>query len=295
MSQFTVPQSSDPLVPRDFNEWTLNIYGIFKRSGSRIAAMAAVWAVIPVIGGVWTSGGLLEYSERFNTILPAGQTTVTPEQSDRFWDAFAELMGFAALTMLVSLVLAYFTAAGWAAATRLAVTDAAGRPMAFGEALAYGARKGLTLWGWYLLVAVCVFVGTCLCVLPGLYLAVAFALIAPVTILEGGGAAMARSFRLVHARFGKMLGRIVLSFVGAFVVGLVLYTIQALLAGAGLGSSGLGGSSPLDLVVDGVFAMISAIVTAVILVSALLVTYADARGAEDPSATTSAMLERSPA
>lgn len=292
--EFTVPPASDPLVPKDFNDWTLNVYGVFKRSGYRIMGIVALWSLVPVIASVWMSSRLLSVTDSLNNALPAGQTTLTQEQADAMWTEIGEVLTLAGITIVVSLVLAYFTAAGWAAATRVAVTDAAGKPIGFGEAMTYGARKGLAMWGWYLLVSLCVLVGVCLCVLPGLYLAVAFALFAPVVVFEGG-MAMGRSFRLVHNNFGKMLGRIMLSFAAVFVIGLVLYVFQSLLASAGLGSNGLAAGGPLDLFVDGVFALVNAAVTAVILVSGLLITYAEARAAEGGPADTNALLEQSPA
>lgn len=292
-SDMTVPPSSDPLVPRDFNEWTLNVYGIFKRSGYRIMGIVLLWSIIPVVAGVWTSSQLLRITDRLNKALPADQTTLTPAQTETMWAHVTEALSWSGIAVAVSLALSYFTASGWAAALRVAVTDAAGKPIGFGEAMAYGARKGLSMWGWYLLVSLCALVGACLCVLPGLYMAVAFALFAPVVVLEGG-MAMARSFRLVHNAFGKMLGRIALSFAGVLSVGLVLYVLQVLIAGFGLGSDGMSPSSPLDLFTDGVFALASAVLTAVILISGLLVTYAEARAREDGSATTVELLERSP-
>lgn len=291
---FTVPPSSDPLVPKDFNDWTLNVYGIFKRSGYRIMGIAALWSVLSVAAAVWTLSWMMPINDRLNRALPTGQTTLSPDQEAALWSAVVDTLAVFGVYLLGSLLLAYFTSAGWAAATRVAVTDAAGKPIGFGEAMAYGARKGLSMWGWYLLVSLCVLVGICMCVLPSLYVAVAFALFAPVVVLEGG-AAMGRSFRLVHNSFSKMLGRIMLSFAAVFVFGLVLYVFQSLLASAGLGSSGLSAAGPLDLFVDGVFSLINAVMTVVILVSALLVTYAEARAAEGGPADTDTLLEQSPA
>lgn len=285
--------SADPLVPKDFDDWTLNIYGIFKRSGRQMLTVFLLWSIIPAFVSAELSAQISPMTANFDAgVTPGGQGPMTAHEQDAMWAALGGMALFLGLSFLGALALAYFIAAGWAAALRVAVTDAAGKPIGLGEAMAYGARRGLSLWGWYLIAGLCVLAGMLLCVLPGLYLAAVFALFAPVLVFEGGRP-LARSFRLVHGDFRKMLGRISLSFAGAFVVGLVLYVFQSLLAGAGLGSIMQSHFGPVDVAVNAVFALISTVLTAVILVSGLLVTYAEAAAVNGGPASTSQLLQRS--
>ncbi len=71
------------------------------------------------------------------------------------------------------------------------------------ESLRFALRRSLSLLGVGILYSLCVFVGLILCVAPGVYLGVAFALCFPIVLVEriGGIGALRRSQQLVRDRW----------------------------------------------------------------------------------------------
>lgn len=291
--EFTLPGPiSDPLIPKDFSGWFNNVIGVLKRSGLRMAGVMALWSIIPVAGGITANVYVADVATRFDAVIPADSTQpMSQAEMDSVLAALAQLLGIAGVTMAVSAALAYFTSAAWAAMLRIAITDAAGQPISFGQALGYGARRGLVMWGWYLLVLMCALVGLCMCVLPGAYLAVAFALFAPVVVCEGGPA-MARSLRLVHRAFGAMLGRIALLAAAVLGVNVVVSQLQSMLS-LGLVETRVDVTFA-NVAVGGLLDYVIEVVTMVGFAAGLLVTYVESRAGEGTLASTTELLERSP-
>ncbi|GAA4916269.1 hypothetical protein [Stackebrandtia albiflava] len=283
-----VPAGHDPLIPTDFAGWFTAITETLRRSGRRMAAVTALWGVVPTIGGAYSTyltTGVLAEVERTLPENPTGRASAA--DLELVLSALGTFAGVFAALVGVSLLLGYFTLAGIASAMRIAVYDAHGRDLALTDALRFGARRGLRMWGWYLLVSLCVMVGLCLCVLPGMYLAVVFALFVPVAVFEGGGQVLARSLRLVHRSFGAMLGRILL--VGAVCVAVSLLGAQL------LAMTGLAVMSPQDVTVvsvgaEAVVTWVVGVATGMVLAAGLLVTYAETRAGDRDLVTSEQLI-----
>jgi hypothetical protein len=286
--------ASDPLIPHDFSGWLSKVADVVRRSGGRMAGVLALWMLIPLVVGVVSETLMVVYLGHLGGAFPSGSTSsqqLSQSEVDAMFASLGEMLLAAAASMVLSLLLAYFTSAGWAAALRIALTDAAGEPISFGQAMAYGARRGLAMWGWYSLVLMCVLVGLCMCVLPGLYLTVVFALFAPVVVCEGGPA-MARSLRLVHRAFGAMLGRILFLLGAVALFSILIWVFQS---GTGLGVvTDHNDITPLNLVFDGVFGLLSELVVTVVMVAGLLVTYVESRFGEGTVTSTGQLLADAP-
>jgi len=243
-----------------------------------MATVVTLWSLPPVAGGVYATYLTASQLEELNETLPANPSgQASAAEVDALLSGLASSVGAIGLVLVISLVLAYFTMAGLASAMRIAVLDAHNRPLSLGQAMAFGARKGLSMWGWYVLVTICVMVGLCLCLLPGVYLAVVFALFIPVAVFEGGGQVLGRSLRLVHRAFGAMLGRILLLGAVSTAVSLVVWQL--------IGSFGLAVITPDDISVATVVAEVAgsllvSVVSGLVLSAGLLVTYAESRSGD---------------
>ncbi|HIV57184.1 MAG TPA: hypothetical protein H9902_04430 [Candidatus Stackebrandtia faecavium] len=284
MYDHTEQPFTDPLVPRDFSNWWSNLVEMVRRSGAKVAAVLTIWSVVPVIGTVIFN----EQQQGYVSSGPmAPGATVTPQQQDEMFQFLSDYLAFAGIWIVITILLSYLTSAGLAAAIRIVLTDAARRPISFGEAMAYGARRGLVVWGWHVIVLICVLVGICLCVLPGLYLALAFSLFAPVVVCEGGSA-MARSMRLIHRAFGAMLGRVAL---------LALFGFGLSILGGNISSAAvmLGVNSIVVTVISVIATLAVQVATMTVMSGGLLITYAETRAGEGTLSSTEQLMNEAPA
>lgn len=284
MYDHTEQPFTDPLVPRDFSNWWSNLVEMVRRSGTKVAAVLTIWSVVPVIGTVIFN----EQQQGYVSSGPmAPGATVTPQQQDEMFQFLSDYLAFAGIWIVITILLSYLTSAGLAAAIRIVLTDAARRPISFGEAMAYGARRGLVVWGWHVIVLICVLVGICLCVLPGLYLALAFSLFAPVVVCEGGSA-MARSMRLIHRAFGAMLGRVAL---------LALFGFGLSILGGNISSAAvmLGVNSIVVTVISVIATLAVQVATMTVMSGGLLITYAETRAGEGTLSSTEQLMNEAPA
>ncbi|WLS47386.1 hypothetical protein Q3V37_09220 [Micromonospora profundi] len=212
----------------------------------------------------------------------AGWDTQPPDPAAGLPDNFGtELLTFAVVLIVGSLLIGAVQAIGWAAGSWVITQQAAGRPASLDAALGYGVRRALGLWGWTLVTGLLVGVGICLCVLPGIYLAFALSMAGPVYLFERQNP-IGRSFRMFHDRFGMMLGRV------ALVGGVVL--VVSLISGA-LESVGTApfGTDPFGSPGSAVGVVVVIAVTSVLALPAylvqlvgLLVTYTEQRAHEGP-------------
>ncbi|MGQ5259374.1 hypothetical protein ACTWLT_01315 [Micromonospora sp. ZYX-F-536] len=180
-----------------------------------------------------------------------------------------------------SLLIGLVQAVGWAAGTWVITRQAAGEPVNLGDALRFGLRRALGLWGWTLLVGVIVGLGVCFCVLPGIYLAFALSMAGPVYLFERYNP-IGRSFRMFHDRLGLLLGRVAL--VAAAVI--VVSVVAGVLEGVGTAPFGV---DPLATPGSAVGVVLVIALSAVLALPAhlaqlvgLLVTYAEQRVHERP-------------
>lgn len=228
---FTVPGYAVPnpmaAPPQGtFDSWMRGTVALCRRSAGPVLAVLAITSVPPVLLTSIVYGLMLP---GLDDSMITDPNTATTHDLVRFYTALAGVLG---VLMLVSVAASYLSSVGWVAALRLMATDAAGRPRDIRAALVFGLRRGLALWGWYILAYLCVAVGTCFCVVPGIYLALALSMIAPITVFERGVPAFSRSFRLVHGNFWPAVGRLM---VLALVVGayaMILSCVLNLATGA---------------------------------------------------------------
>jgi len=113
-----------------------------------------------------------------------------------------------------------------------------GQRTTYGQAWAQVRPQLLKLFGLTFLVGLAVGIGAILCLLPGLYLAIAFALATPVLVLERSGitAAMGRSFALTKRAWWRTFG---IGLLGYLIVVLISAAIAIPLLLVGVGTSGI--------------------------------------------------------
>jgi hypothetical protein len=258
--------SDDPLVPdpaAGLGGWYDRIVGVLKRSWKSLLAIAAVtilaptlvllllWAVVPSRHMTWEGGE---------------------------WTVGAWVRGFSVVAFLVAIVVAiiamYLSALGSAAAVWTITQQAAGRPASLGAALRFGRTRALAVWGWNVVSAILVTVGLCLCFVGSVYFAFATALITPIVVYERAPG-VPRSFRLTHSHFGLALGRLAL-------LGLVAFALSCCLGAPGSFTNTAGdGAVRLALyAVSSLWAALVALPVFILVMSGIVVTYAELRARE---------------
>lgn len=123
--------------------------------------------------------------------------------------ALGMFAGFFLLFLIVAMVAGMF---GMAAATCVASGAALGRPVDLWTALGKARDVFWVLLGTSLLTSMAVFLGALFFIVPGIILALGFAFIGPVIVLEGTGVsdAIERSWFLTSGRRLKILGSFIL-------------------------------------------------------------------------------------
>ncbi|MEJ0066682.1 MAG: hypothetical protein WDM85_15755 [Caulobacteraceae bacterium] len=127
------------------------------------------------------------------------------------------------------------------------VSDLSGRRVTFGEALNTGLRFFLPLVGVGLIAAVCCFFGYLVFVVPGVLLALAWSVAAPVAVTERAGVfgAFARSAELTRNHRGAIFGLAII----AIVVGLIFQGTATALVALGALPIGASGGALLNVVI----------------------------------------------
>ncbi|MET8063806.1 hypothetical protein [Micromonospora sp. NPDC005211] len=196
-----------------------------------------------------------------------------------FW---GQLSAFYGATLFAALAFGALQALGWAAGAWVVARQAAGQPAGLSAALRYGLRRALGLWGWTIVDSLLVTIGTCFCLLPGIYLTFALALFGPVYLFERVDP-IGRAWRMFHNRFGMVLGRVVL------VIGAVLVATVVLDAVLRSISVTVFGVEPMGAVGTAIGAVTLAVSGALLAAPAylaqqvgLVVTYAEQRAQEGP-------------
>ncbi|NES31483.1 hypothetical protein GCE86_23355 [Micromonospora terminaliae] len=143
-------------------------------------------------------------------LAPTDQPVTGPDGAPVLPDGYFEhIFAFYGAVLLAALIFGPLQSTGWAAGTWVVARQAAGEPVGVGAALRYGLRRALGLWGWTIVASLLITVGACLCLLPGLYAAFAFALFGPIYLFERQEP-IGRAWRMFHQRFGLVLGRVAL-------------------------------------------------------------------------------------
>jgi hypothetical protein len=279
-SGFGGPPVADPLTPGPYPTFDGWVRRVARTVGRAFGPGLAILALCTLVPALLTGGVTLWFQQ---TRLTAQVTPGQQLTSAQLTQLLGELGGYIGITLLASGIAAVATSIGWVAVLRLMVDQAAGRPASIGAALRYGVRRGPLLWGWYLLAELVVMVGLCACFVPGVYLALALSLIAPIVAFERGEPAFTRSFRLVHSNFWPTVGRLLLL---GLAVAVVTYLVPCVFGAA----TGIGGglSAPshqpgtLALAVDVLLSALVALPIALVEIAGVLVTYAELRGRQEP-------------
>lgn len=252
------PDPYDPIVATDFNTWFNRVLGIFKRSWKSIGLIMLIGAVIPslVVGTVNTAVG------------PIGT-----DMSKIEWSDYA---GSGLWSLLAWIITGFLAAAAVVAAIRVAVREGTpGVEVPFGESMSYGFGRALPMWGWTIVASIVITVGLCACVLPGIYFAIALAVLAPAFVFEGGNP-FVRSFKLTHSDFGRALSRLLVAALAFLVYGCIIGLPLGLIEGA-IAKDGLGfGGFIVVLILEAIRAVLL-LPVAIAAVAVVLVTYAELR------------------
>lgn len=265
----------DPLVtPPGFGVggWFERVLGALRRSWRTLVPIMLLTQGLPAIA--ITLLALPFYPRPTITVTAPGEPPA-PFPAEYF----RELFVFVGVAIVVGVFALAIQCVGWAAGTWAVTRQAAGEPVTVGGALRYGLRRAPALWGWMLLVFALVMVGAVFCYLPGLYLMVALSLAGPVFLFERGNP-ISRSFKIFHARFGQVLGRVLLVGLMAMVSSLVAVPVQMIISLAG------GPTGAFEITAGTV---VGSVVTVLLYLPAwlayligLVVTYAEQRAHEGP-------------
>ncbi len=204
----------DPLVTlpaEGFSGWFGRVGHLLRNNWRQLLAIAAVTYGIPL---AVTAVLVAVTQPRFASVTHA-DGTVSPELSG------GSVPLFFAILLGAAVVVGYLTGVAHAAVIWTVTRRAADGSAPLSGALGYGFRVGVRLWGWSLLYGLIVLGGTCACVLPGLYCALAGCLYAPIALYERYQP-IGTSFRMVNRNFGAALGRMALLVVIVYGIQLVL-------------------------------------------------------------------------
>lgn len=272
----------DPLVAPPHGGvggWFQRIGSLFQRSWRPTLIIVALTQLVPamVLGvGALFAGVYLGLS-----VVQMDPATGTGEP-----DLTAFLTFFAALMALV-LVLYIVQLAGYAAATHHVTRQAAGTPVSLAESLGYGFRRCLGMFAWYIPVGLMIMVGVVACVLPGIYLMAATALVGPILLFERINP-IGRSFKMFHNSGGRVLGRLALIVLITFGGGLAVSAVEAVIQ-LGIDSAGTQTFGPTvnGAAVITLGAIVAALLSTVIQLpvtmfqfAGILLTYTEQRGYE---------------
>jgi hypothetical protein len=259
----------DPLVtppPQGFGGWWSRLWKTLGRSWKQLALIIAVTSGLPaLVFSLISSDSFSSVLDEMRTRQQEGVTGFPPD----LITLYATLIG----TQIVS---AYLSAVGWGASIWTVTRQAAGMPAPFGQAMGYGLKNSLRIFGWLLLYGLMIGLGAVCCVLPGIYFALAGSMIVPLVIFSRGS--ISDSFRMVNKNFGAVLGRVLLVFAITLAVGLI----------GGVASGVFGAAMPTSgaLAVSGTISAVLSIPTEMLLIVGILLTFAELRAREMPTTTT---------
>ncbi|GAA1702255.1 hypothetical protein GCM10009765_59650 [Fodinicola feengrottensis] len=169
------------------------------------------------------------------------------------------------------------------AAVHLVTGAATGQPVTAVSAAQQAMPRFWPMVGWSVLFALMIAFGLVACIVPGLYLAMPFMVLAPVIAYERVNA-FARSFDLVHRDFGAAIG-VLATIIGVYAVALVLNFVIAgvfsAVAIAVLGSAG----TYVAMVLSSIIGSVVSLVIAVFLYPLQTTAYAHLRARREPLST----------
>ncbi|WFE37099.1 hypothetical protein [Micromonospora sp. WMMD998] len=215
-------------------------------------------------------------------LVPTDEMATGPDGAPVLPDGYLEqTLAFYGVVLLAALVFGPLQAVGWAAGTWVVARQAAGAPAGLGDALRYGVRRALGLWGWTIVASLLITFGLCFCLLPGVYAGFAVALFGPVYLFERQDP-IGRSWRLFHRSFGMVLGRVALV-ACALLAATVLDVVVGAVSGAVFGADPT--TAPGTTVGAAALAVVGAALAAPAYLAqlvGLVVAYAEQRAQEGP-------------
>ncbi|GAA2359069.1 hypothetical protein Cme02nite_35440 [Catellatospora methionotrophica] len=219
----------DPLVAPPnggVGGWFKRIGSLFQHSWKSTLTILAITQLLPgmVIGVGAIFVGVYVGLEIVNLVPEAGTGTGTGTGE---FD-FATVLPLIAAVVVVAILLYILQLAGYAAATHSVTRQAAGTPATIGESLGYGFRRSLGLFAWYIPVGLMILVGALACLLPGIYLTAATALVGPIFLFERINP-IGRSFKMLHNSGGRVLGRLALIVLITIGLGFAVSIIEAII------------------------------------------------------------------
>jgi hypothetical protein len=236
-----------------------------KITTKRFAALAKIVAVVTIPIQVISAFVSLSTTsdDAFST-----NTSTTGEIDSEVWTQLAGNLVVSLLGLLATLI-------ALAACTRIVAGAYFGEHADWRGSLAYAGRRLPSLLWLGLLYVVMVALGTIGCIIPGIWLAVAYALSIPALLIEDarGTNALRRSFRLVRKRWWPTFGVLLLGFILINIVQatLSLPLLALLLAGDG------DPNVVVFVVAATITGTIATVLTTPFLVAMLVVVYVDLR------------------
>jgi hypothetical protein len=186
--------AADPLVAESFGLWLALLWRTLRRSWRPLLLIVALTVSLP------------------NVVF----AVILRHVDARGFHDFGHAQFF---VVVVWVVTSYAGALAWAAAQWTLVQQAVAAPARLRDAIAYASRNGIRVWGLLMFYRLTVGIGLFFFwLLPGLYLALSFALLVPVALVEPGASPFRSSFRMVNRNLGAALGRLSLVYVPAFAV-----------------------------------------------------------------------------
>jgi hypothetical protein len=258
---FPAASPGDVLVPAPaggFTTWWVQLWAVFNRDWRGLLPIVLLTYSLP--------GALFAIIGNWNhrIVRSGGGMSMS-------WSGHGG--GFLLDLLLFWLVAAVLGAIGFAAATRYVTRRSVGATESLGDSLRYGLSRAGRLVPLFLLVGLMVLAGLALCVLPGLYLGVATSLVGAIALYESGPGVIGRSFRMVNANFGPVLGRLAALVALLVALGGIVGCVGGLLTGGGRAGTVISGV---------VFAVLEAPLTTLLVIGVLL-TYTQIRAKTGPT------------
>ena len=236
-----------------------------KITTKRFAALAKIVAVVTIPIQVVSAFVTLSTTseDAFST-----STSTTGEIDSEIW---TQLAG----NLVVSLLGLVATLIALAACTRIVAGAYFGEEPDWRGSLGYAGRRLPSLLWLGFLYGLMVALGALGCIIPGIWLAVAYALSVPALLIEDarGTNALRRSFRLVRKRWWPTFGVLLLGFI-------LINIVQTTLSLPLIGLLFVGGDDPnviVFVVASTITGTIATVLTTPFLVAMLVVVYVDLR------------------
>ena len=183
------------------------------------------------------------------------------------WDAFRNLMTGLGLVSLLSFLMGLIVAG---AITRVVAQDYFGNSVNAKESILYALRKFFPLLGAGILVVIGMFAGLVACLIPGIFLFVAWSVATPALVVEDIGPirAMSRSMALIKPRWWPVFGLRILLLLMASIASAMLQLPVGLIFDS---------SSVTGVIANGVFSGIIGLFVIPFSAAIMVMLYFDAR------------------